>query len=435
MIERTGAILAPPSLDSRQPFIWAAGIEDTFIAAPHPVTGRTLDEYALTEHYARWESDLDLVAGLGVSAVRYGIPWYRICSRPGTYDWSWTDRVLERIVLKHRIEPIIDLVHYGTPLWLEHAFLNPDYPQHVADYARAFAERYRGLCHWYTPLNEPRVNAWYAGRLGWWPPYARGMRGFVHVLLQLCRGICRTQLAIAEVEPKAVFVHVDATDLYVPADVSDLGLVTEAQVRQDLVFLGLDLVQGLVLADHSLVKFLEGYHIRDEELEWFVANSVTPHVVGYNMYPMFSRKMLVRTPRGGIRVRITPCWTETLGELTRMYAARYSPVPIMVTETANRGSIARRVQWIEESVQVLLKARAAGIPVVGYTFWPLFSLVAWAYQTGSREAVNYLVDMGLWDLRSGSTGLERVETPAPDAYRRVIDAGVPGLGHRVSIRA
>ncbi|HUR59499.1 MAG TPA: glycoside hydrolase family 1 protein, partial [Opitutaceae bacterium] len=43
-------------------FIWATGIEDTFIADPWPATGRRLDEYELTLHYRRWRADLDLMA-------------------------------------------------------------------------------------------------------------------------------------------------------------------------------------------------------------------------------------------------------------------------------------------------------------------------------------------------------------------------------------
>jgi beta-glucosidase len=421
----TGPRLPRPSAGSTQPFVWAAGIEDTFIAAPHASTGRILDEYALTEHYDRWEEDLQLIASLGVSAARYGIPWYRVCPRPGEYDWSWTDKVLERMVRTHRIEPIVDLVHYGTPLWLEGSFLHPDYPYYVAEYSRAFAEHYRGLCYWYTPLNEPRVNAWYAGRLGWWPPYARSWRGFVQVLAQLCRGICRTQKAVADVEPQSVFVHVDATDLYLPADANNPALVQEAAIRQDLVFLALDLVQGRVDDGHPLVPWLEKHKICGEELQWFRANCVTPDVIGYNMYPMFSRKVVARTARGGIQVKITPCWAETLAQLTQMYAERYAPIPVMVTETAGTGSIQKRIQWIEDSVEALQQARARGLPVLGYTFWPLFSLVAWAYQKGGGDLQNYLIDMGLWDLRPGPDGLERVSTPVVEAYRRAVTTHMP----------
>src|SRR5205823_5487269 len=224
----------------------------------------------------------------------------------------WTDRVLDRLVNIHHIEPIIDLVHYGTPVWMEESFADPNYPERVAEYAAAFAEHYRGLCYWYTPLNEPRINAWYAGRLGWWPPYAKSWQGFTSVLTQLCRGICETQRAITEVEPGAVFVHVDATDLYVPSDPSDPALSAEARLRQDLVFLALDLVQGRVIADHALSPWLERHGIRAEQLNWFLANAVRPDVIGYNMYPMFSRKIVTRSSRGGIQVKITPCWTETL---------------------------------------------------------------------------------------------------------------------------
>jgi len=51
-------------------FLWAAGIEDTFITFPWPATGRTLDEYDLTQHYDRWREDIDLFADLGVKFVR-----------------------------------------------------------------------------------------------------------------------------------------------------------------------------------------------------------------------------------------------------------------------------------------------------------------------------------------------------------------------------
>ena len=414
---------APP-LSLGDGFLWATGIEDTFIAEPHAVTGRTLDEYALTEHYERWEEDLRLIAELGVRAARYGIPWYRVNPRPGEFDWSWTDRVLETMVNVHRIEPIIDLVHYGTPVWMERSFLSPDYPRFVAEYARAFAEHYRGLCHWYTPLNEPRVNAWYAGRLGWWPPHGRSWRGFTDVMLQICRGICLTQAAIRDVVPDAVMVHVDATDLYVPLDAADSRVAGETRTRQELVFLALDLVLGRIDDRHRLHGWLARQGVRDEDLRWFREHAVTPDVIGYNMYPMFSRKVVRSTPRGGVRVGIRPCWTETLMELTRMYAARYSPIPVMITETACSGSMKRRIRWIEDSVEVVRQARAEGIPLVGYTFWPLYSLVTWAYRNGRAELGDYLLDMGLWDLRRTDKGLERVHTPAVDAYKRAVRASV-----------
>src|SRR5215208_3938281 len=132
------------------PFLWATGIEDTFI--PHTRPGlRALDEYELTQHYRLWKTDLDLVAETGVKYLRWGIPWYRVQPAPDRWDWSWVDEVLAYMVDVKGLTPILDLVHYGTPLWMENSFLNSRYPEHVAAYSAAVVERYESLVTYYTP--------------------------------------------------------------------------------------------------------------------------------------------------------------------------------------------------------------------------------------------------------------------------------------------
>ena len=112
---------------SLAPFTWATGIEDTFIKHPRPGL-RSLDEYELTQHYQLWKNDLDLVAATGVQAVRWGIPWHIVQPAKYKWDWEWTDRVLEYLVMVKGITPILDLMHYGTPLWLDNSFINQAIP-------------------------------------------------------------------------------------------------------------------------------------------------------------------------------------------------------------------------------------------------------------------------------------------------------------------
>ena len=77
---------------------FAVGIEDTFMPQTSPGL-RSLDEYELTGHYERWREDLDLAASTGAEVIRYGIPWYRVNpAAPDDYEWSWTDRVLDRLL-------------------------------------------------------------------------------------------------------------------------------------------------------------------------------------------------------------------------------------------------------------------------------------------------------------------------------------------------
>src|SRR5688572_31991127 len=45
---------------------------------------------------------------------------------------------------------------------------------------------------WYTPLNEPIINALMCGMRGLWAPYLKGDKGYIRVMMQLARGIIRT---------------------------------------------------------------------------------------------------------------------------------------------------------------------------------------------------------------------------------------------------
>jgi len=187
-------------------FLWATGIEDTFIPQTRP-GHRSLDEYELMGHYKHWREDLALARELGVQAIRWGVPWYRVEPRQEAFDWSWTDQVLPYLAEELGITPIVDLMHYGCPFWLRGEFANDAYPRAVASYAAAFARRYSRLVHWYTPLNEPLITAEFCVLRGIWPPHLHGDGGFVRVLDAVCRGIVATTEAeagkLASIEARA----------------------------------------------------------------------------------------------------------------------------------------------------------------------------------------------------------------------------------------
>lgn len=408
-----------PSLAAGE-FFWATGIEDTFITEPWPKTGRTLDEYELTQHYERCAADLGLMRELGVSAARYGIPWHRIQPRAGAWEWDFADRAIERL-LALGIEPIVDLVHYGLPRWIEGAYLHPDFPRLMADYAARAAERWRGRVFAYTPLNEPRITAWYCGRLGWWPPHRRGWRGFVAVMLAACRGIVQTARALTWVDREILIAHVDATDLYVAEHPADAAAARE---RQEIVFLALDLVSGRVTPDAPLWPWLLRHGARADELEWFQANAIDLPLVGLNLYPMFTRKVLRRRAEGRARWTMPYAPAEIIVELGQLYWRRYG-APLFISETASVGSLARRAAWLDDSVAAVRRLREAGVPMAGYTWWPMFALVTWAYRQGTRPPAYYLKQMGLWDL---DAALERVRTPLVDRYRALTGSGLAAVG-------
>lgn len=411
-----GDLSAPPA------FFWATGIEDTFITAPWPKTGRILDEYELTGHYRHWREDLLLAKELGVTTIRYGIPWHRIQPAPKQWDWSWPDQTLD-FLLEQGIEPIVDLVHYGLPPWIEGAYTHPDFSSFMAEYASKVAARFKGRVFAYTPLNEPRVTAWYCGKLGWWPPLQRGWPGFIRVMLGLCKGIVQTVRAIEAAHPENVPVHVDATDLY---ETADPALRSEVEQRQEIVFLALDLVSGRVDHEHKLWPWLLKHGAREEQLNWFLLNPLSLPLIGINLYPMFSRKILKRDARG-LRLLMPYAGADIIDRLTQLYYERYR-CPIFISETASVGSLGRRARWLEDSVKAVRRVRENGFPLVGYTWWPLFALVTWAYRQGSHPPAYYLKQFGLWDLVPAGDDLRRVRTRLVDQFHELARQGAGKIG-------
>jgi beta-glucosidase/6-phospho-beta-glucosidase/beta-galactosidase len=397
------------------PFLWGVGIEDTFIGQPSG-QGRVLDEYELTQHYRFWREDLARVAGLGVTWMRYGIPWYRVNPEPGVFDWTWTDQVLPYLREELGIMPILDLVHYGCPLWLKGHAANPDYPRRVAEYAGAVAERYGHLVPAYTPLNEPVVNALFCGRNGRWPPYLRGDRGYVRILMALVQGISLTIREIRQRQPSAEIVHVEATGSLGPVRHVDYA----AEDSLDQHFLPAELVMGRVSPEHPLRPWLIANGAKGNDLDWLEANRQSFDIIGINFYPTFREAR--RIPRPHELSSIGREMTAVLGR----FADRFD-LPIVLTETSDIASgVQRRSRWMQTSVGAVARARELGTNVVGYIWFPVFSCLDWSYRAGRRPADDYLLHMGLWDLWPDGAGqLIRHETELVGAYRRMVAGGAP----------
>ena len=406
--------MTDPLLDSG--FVWAVGIEDTFIPQVARRTGRTLDEYELTQHYRFWREDLERIHSIGVRHVRYGIPWYRVNPAPGVFDWSWTDEVLEHMISGLGIHPIIDLMHYGCPLWLDREFVNPEYPERVSEYAAAFVERYRALVRYYTPLNEPIVNAVFSGRNGLWPPYLRGRKGYLRMVMALVRGMSLTTAAIRAGQPDATIVHVEACER-IATENEDLQPVVTA--RQLHGYLPTDLLTGRVVDGHPLLAGLLDEGVPAAQLEWLAANAQTIDVMGVNFYPMFSNYRVTGTPDAHQARRVYADASDMEAVVTN-FAERYQ-VPVMVTETSDKGPVWRRERWMEAAVAGVASARERGVRVTGFTWFPVFSLVGWAYRGGRGSVNDYVFHMGLWDLNDTGDGtLRRDHTRLVDRYAAMV---------------
>lgn len=436
-------------------WIWAAGIEDTIIGRPLP-GGGLLDEYALTQHDRCWRDDLDRAASLGIGALRYGIPWHRVNPAPGRFDWSWTDEVLTYAVRDKGLLIVADLVHYGTPTWLAEAFVDADFPRAMADYAGAFAERYALIVNHYTPLNEPLVTASFCGERAVWPPYLSGGHGWLRVVLGVTAGIRAAVPAIRAADPRAVIVHVEATKLLRPTPSVDPQWLA---IEQERPFLPTDLLMGHVDEGHRLAPWMIDNGASRDMLRSLPREPVAIDAIGLNYYPELSVREVLEHEGRPIEVAVQG-WDFGLTEVLETFWRRYG-LPLLVSETSTEGDDAARVAWLDDSTAAVARLRAGGIPVRGYTWWPLFDFVDWSHASSGRPVEEFwlraagtdgaisiapvlppaapgdpvdafLRRMGVWRLETrGDDTLHRVETAVVDRLRALTREGAPHVGGAV----
>jgi beta-glucosidase/6-phospho-beta-glucosidase/beta-galactosidase len=336
---------------------------------------------------------------------------------------------------------IVDLVHYGTPTWLEGSFTDPDYPEAVAAFAGAVAARYRGRLAGITPLNEPLVTASFVGMRGIWPPHETGESGWAKVVVSIAEGLQRSVRAIRVAAPETVVVHIEAMHIWRESgeDVKEQVALLRAKN-----YLPTDLLLGRVTSGHPLYHWLLEHSIGAERLDAISAAGETPDVIGLNYYPELSARDIVLKP-DGVAVGVTfNAWDSGLRDLILDFHDRYA-LPILISETAVEGEEAHQELWLEAVGDLCSELIDDGVPVVGVIWWPLFDFVDWSWATGDQvieefwvwnegqpqpvtppprgaDLEAYFRRMGLYRLVEASGEILRTPTPMALAFRRRADA-------------
>jgi len=384
-----------------QRFLFATGIESSYPVIRLPDGSRKrMDEMEKTGHYQRWKDDLGLLGVLGIDALRYGPPYYRIHQGAGRYDWEFTDQVFAEI-RRLGILPIVDLCHFGVPDWIGD-FQNPEFPQLFADYARAFAERFPWV-ELYTPVNEMFVTAKFSAVKGLWNECQCSDLAFVTAVKHLAKANILATEAILQVQPRARFIQSESSEYYHPASPDAIDF---ADHLNQLRFLALDFTYGMDVSGKTH-EFLADNGLTREEYHFFLDRSVRPHCIMGNDY--YATNEHIVYPDGEVAI----CETFGYYVITKQYYDRYR-LPVMHTETNNREENDKEKDartWLQVQWANLLRLKADGVPILGFTWYSLTDQVDW--DSALSQDAGRVNHYGLFDL-------ERRIRPVGEAYRDLI---------------
>jgi len=384
-----------PSAGPRN-FMFASGIECSY---PTIDNGRIRrDEMEECGHYERWQEDLGLVRELGLKVLRYGPAYYKVHQGPGKYDWDFTDEVMAEMK-RLKITPIMDLLHFGVPDWLGN-FQNPELPVHFAEYAAAFAERYPWV-RYYTPVNEIYVTARVSAKDGLWNEQLKTDEGFVTAMKHLVAASILATHEIARCRPDCVIVQSESAEYTHEARSLPSPEITLRNKRR---FIALDLLYAHP-PDADIFVYLTDNGLTREEYDWFMRGEPPGFQVLGNDY--YGRNEKILLPDGQI------CTGEdVLGWylITREYYDRYRK-PLMHTET-NTFEGDGAGTWLWKQWMNVLRMRADGVPVLGFTWYSLTDQIDWDSElTRKNGNVN---PCGLYDL-------DRKPRPVAAEYRKLLE--------------
>ncbi|RAV31137.1 family 1 glycosylhydrolase [Corynebacterium heidelbergense] len=334
----------------------------------------------------RYKEDIANAASLGINTFRLSVDWARLEPRPGYFDpaeVAYYDDVMAEI-RNHGMTPMITMLHYVYPGWVV------DGGGISGDLARAE----------FTRFSEFITKRWGgAGSGTMWVTLNEPFVFFNHDV----------EIGLAQIGdlPRYLNTMAELHEIgYRAAHAANPG----AQVTTNFAFMP-TVTPGQ-------------YQIFQKRLEPFL------DYVGIDYYYNVSLGNLSATYAAfGDFAKVTP-EADGIYYALRQYQQLFPGKPLYIVENgvptdngAPRADGYAPEDYLQDVVYWLQRAKADGIPVIGYNHWSLVDNYEWG---------DYSPRFGLWrvDVKEDPS-LTRRETPSVPAYRDVVRQGGMPEGYRL----
>ncbi|UOQ96097.1 GH1 family beta-glucosidase [Hymenobacter sp. 5317J-9] len=404
-----------------------------------------------TDFYNRYETDLDLARGLGLSDFRFSAAWSRVLpagtgavSRRGL---DFYDRLVDACLARD-LRPWLTLYHWDLPSALQArgGWANRDVVGWFADYAqlmgRCLGDR---VGHW-AVLNEPMVFVGAGHLLGIHAPGRRHLGAFLAAAHHATLAQAEGGRALRAVLPEAAQIGTTFSCSYLtphrPGNAYDEAATRRADAVLNRFFVEPALGLGYPLAELPALRWLlERYHKPGDERRmafdfdfWGIQN-YTREVVKFSPWLPLQWAALVPAKQRGVPYTDMgwEVYPESVYQMLKQFGAYPNAPKLLITEsgsafpdvaTGGRVHDEARRAYLQAAIGQVLRARQEGVNVAGYFAWSLTDNFEWAEGYGPRFGlihVDYetqeriVKDSGRWyrDFLSGAmVGAEQVREAA-----------------------
>jgi len=360
-----------------------------------PLAHGPIDPYKQADDFRhRYREDIANAHAMGVNTFRFGLEWARVMPEPGKWDekeLAYYDSIVATL-RENGITPMITLMHWVYPGWIADrgGFMN-----NVAafeDFAKAITKRYAGQGVLWVSVNEPLGFAVMEMQTGAIKP-----EEFDTFLDRVAEAHGAVYRAAHEADPKA---KVTTNEAYAAPD-----------VLAQFASYGIKVAEGSILDRFKNSLDYIGF-------DYYTGTAADNPASAQNMAEQWTIKLQA----------------EDIYYVSRYYAQRYPGLPIYVVEngmvTDNgmpRSDGVTRSQYLTDTIFWLQRAKADGIPIIGYNYWSLVDNYEWG---------SYRPRYGLYTVDAlGDPALTRVPTDAVQTYTQITRDGGTATGYRPAMPA
>lgn len=401
--------------DGKGPSTW-----DAFCKVPGVIADASNGDMAC-DHYNKWETDLDIIADLGVNAYRFSISWPRV--RPsGDGEWNmkgigFYDRLIDGL-LARGLQPYVTLNHWDLPneLQLQGGWVNRNTVHRFVEYAREMGRCLGDRVKSITTHNEP----WVVATLGYDQGiFAPGIKNRAAAAQSSHHLLLSHGLALQALRADAV-----NCELGIVLNLSPMHPASNDQIDLERT----KLEDGRLLRWYMDPLFGKGYP--DDVLNDLKQDA--PKVVAGDMETIatkmdflginyYSRSVI--SSKGAWDVRsggreITDMgweiYPEGLTELLIRLNNDYDVPPMYITENGGafkdalvdgRVHDTHRKEYISRHIAAMGEAMSHGVKMAGYMVWSLLDNFEWAFGYEKRFGIVHvdyntqkrtLKDSALW---------------------------------------
>ncbi|MDR2228407.1 MAG: beta-glucosidase [Flavobacteriaceae bacterium] len=384
------------NLDGKGPSVW-----DIFVQKRNKIFRNHTGDIAC-DHYNRYIDDLYLMHSMNIRNYRFSVSWSRILPEgTGQINQAGIDfyNKLIDFSLELGITPWVTLYHWDLPHSLEvkGGWTNRDVKDWFGDYVAICVKSFGDRVKNWMVLNEPTVFSAAGYFFGVHAPGRKSIEGFLaaahHAALAQAHG-ARVIKALQPESNVGTTFSCSHVEPFTNRE-KDIKAAKKADLLLNRLFIEPLLGMGYPVNEIKTLRRIEKYIKQNDEqdlkfdMDFIGIQNYTREIIRYSMFVPFLQAKIVNAKDRKVELTAMEweVYPESIYHILKKFQAYKNIPPLIITENGaafsdtlqnNAVHDPKRLQYIQNILQQVLRAKQEGVNVNGYFVWTFLDNFEWA---------------------------------------------------------